>query len=418
MRENKELLGWVYGSNVTQQLILKTNIEIYDLAGHSEYHSSHSAMLESLCLESPATFILIVDLTKSENQISQQLYKWSNFLQIQSNDVSSPVIVLGSRKDKFSGKPDLLQCKCNFVEHCAKDALENLHFVGIVALDTRQLSSDNIQPFLRLLAKSVNDLITPGVHDKISFACHLLYAFLKKEVKEKAISFEWLQNLVSNGAVLHCLSDPLELASMLESIADKGLLLFLRNSKHLSSSCIVIDKISLLHEVNGILFAPAFFKEHRPIASNTGIVPLSHLQAIFPHYNPEILVAFLTSFQFCRPLDPAVLDRVTTNFLPATATREQLLYFPALVSVERKSDLTIPKGVGWCAYCPNPRKCLTRHYNDSLFLDLAYSFCSSIPTPPKPEHPNEAVVRKLNRSCTVWKNGIQGRWHPSNCTGH
>ena len=395
----------MYGSRVTQHLSFDTNIEIYDLAGHSEYHSSHSAVLESLCLESPAVFVLLVDLTKSEEQLTKELYKWANFIEAQSSSISSHVIVLGSRRDQFSSKPDLLRSKCEFVEHCTKEALGNQHLAGFLPLDSRQLSSDNIQPFLQLLAKSVNDLIVPGVHEKISFGCYLLHAFLQKKVKERAIRLKEVQYLLAIELAFTHLK-PVELASMLEIIANKGLLLFLRNSKDLSNSCIVIDKIRLLHEINGTLFAPSFFKEHCPIASNTGIVPLSRLWTIFPRYDPKVLVAFWTAMQLCRPLDPAVLSKVITNLSPKKATSEQLLYFPGLVSVERKSDLIIPGGHGWSGYCRNPRKCLTRRYNDSLFLDLAYSFSSLLPVQSKLEHEEQAVVCNLDRSCTVWKNGI------------
>ena len=135
-------------------------------------------------------------------------------------------------------------------------------------------------------------------------------------------------------------------------------------------------------------------------------MPLSHLHAIFPHYNREILIAFLTSLQFCRPLDPTVLASINTNLSPETGTSEQLFYFPALVSAERESSLSIPTGYGYCAYCTNPHKCLTPRFNDSLFLELAYSSCGSIPTPPKLEDPDQAAINKLNRSCKVWKNGI------------
>ena len=44
--------------------------------------------------------------------------------------------------------------------------------------------------------------------------------------------------------------------------------------------------------------------------------------------------------------------------------------------------------------------------HDALMLDVAYNFCLSMPTLPKLEDPNEAVVRKLNCKCTIWKNGI------------
>ena len=48
-------------------LLTGTGIEIYDLAGHPEYYSSHSAVIESLCLESPAVFVQMLDLTKPKS---------------------------------------------------------------------------------------------------------------------------------------------------------------------------------------------------------------------------------------------------------------------------------------------------------------------------------------------------------------
>ena len=105
-------------------LTAHTEIEIYDLAGHPEYYSSHSAMMESLCLESPAVFVLMVDLTKPEKQLSKEIYKWSNLIETESRGISSRIIVVGSRKDVLSSEPQLLASKCKFVEDTAKDALE------------------------------------------------------------------------------------------------------------------------------------------------------------------------------------------------------------------------------------------------------------------------------------------------------
>ena len=107
-----------------------TIIEIYDLAGHPEYYSSHSAVIESLCLESPAVFVLMVDLTKPENQLSKEIYKWSNFIGIESSTISSRVIVVGSRKDVLSLDSQLFESKCKFAEDTAKDALEKECFAA------------------------------------------------------------------------------------------------------------------------------------------------------------------------------------------------------------------------------------------------------------------------------------------------
>ena len=87
---------WEHG--LPSGLSANTGVEIYDLAGHEEYHSSHSAIMASLCLESPAVFVLMVDLTKNEKQLSKEIYKWSNLIGIESSSISASVVVVGSRK--------------------------------------------------------------------------------------------------------------------------------------------------------------------------------------------------------------------------------------------------------------------------------------------------------------------------------
>ena len=135
--------------------------------------------MASLCLESPAVFVLMVDLTKPEKQLSKEIYKWANFIEVESSSISSHVIVVGSRKDVLSLEPQLFARKCKLVEDTAKDAVEKQQFAGFVALDSRQLSSKNVIPFLSILTKSIENLAIPGAK-KMSFSCHLLYAFLKQ----------------------------------------------------------------------------------------------------------------------------------------------------------------------------------------------------------------------------------------------
>ena len=382
-----------------------TEIEIYDLAGHPEYYSSHSAVMESLCLESPAVFVLMVDLTKPDKQLSKEIYKWSNFISIESSGISSKVIVVGSRKDVLSSEPQMLAIKCKLVMDTAEDALEKQCFAGFIALDSRQLSSKNMKPFLTTLMQSIKDLAILG-SKKMTFSCHLLRAFLEQVIEAKAISFGSLQKLFTHYHILSPFSEPTVLTSSLRTLADKGLILFLHSKDHPSSSCIVTkEKAKLLQEINGTLFAPSSFMEHHQLASNTGIVPVSLLQQIFPHYR-ETVVAMLTSLQFCRPVEPAVLAKISTNLSSDSSTSDGLLYFPALVSAEHPRDLFITEGFGWCVYCTNRRQCLTHWCQDAILLDSTYKHCLSYPTPPDLEPPEEETLRKLRRRCTVWRNGI------------
>ena len=131
--------------------------------------------------------------------------------------------------------------------------------------------------------------------------------FLKEKVKDIAISFENLGNIFSCDGVLSRRSNSATLISVQETLANNGFIPLLCNSEHLYSSFIVIDKIRLLQELDSKLFGSKIFNEQCSVANNTKIVPLSHLRQSFPHYAPEMLVAFMTSLQFCHIVDPAVV---------------------------------------------------------------------------------------------------------------
>ena len=78
---------------------------------------------------------------------------------------------------------------------------------------------------------------------------------------------------------------------------------------------IVVNKGILLTELDGILFAPKGFKEHVDIASNTGIVSVSDLASLFPHYDPDMLICFLKKMELCQEMNPSFLSM--TNLIPS-----------------------------------------------------------------------------------------------------
>ena len=58
------------------------------------------------------------------------------------------------------------------------------------------------------------------------------------------------------------------------------------------------------------LFAPNHFKQYRQVASNTGIVPVTTLQELFPRYTTDMLVSCFESMEFCHPVDPSALENI------------------------------------------------------------------------------------------------------------
>ena len=118
------------------------------------------------------------------------------------------------------------------------------------------------------------------------------------------------------------------LLEFLNTLNDKGLILFLKNEDD-AQSWIVIDRAALLTEVNGVVFAPNEIKHvHQDIASNTGIVPRSVPKKLFPKYNTLMLIRFLRNLQFCHVLESNTLKTFETYISASISLlSDELLFF-------------------------------------------------------------------------------------------
>ena len=80
------------------------------------------------------------------------------------------------------------------------------------------------------------------------------------------------------------------------SISKGGIILYIQ-TRTVESNWIIIDKDMLLHEVNGSVFAPDSFTEHREL-TRTGVVPFSKICSVFEELiktkaaDPELIVDF------------------------------------------------------------------------------------------------------------------------------
>ena len=87
----------------------------YDFAGHPEFHSTHSILLQNRISfsefqeDSPILFVIVVDIT-APDKLKQLIY-WTKFIQnCQISCISGrkpEVIVIGSHVDKYSSSKDL-----------------------------------------------------------------------------------------------------------------------------------------------------------------------------------------------------------------------------------------------------------------------------------------------------------------------
>ena len=383
------------------------NFVVYDFAGQQEYYSSHDAVLEQVMRRSAAMFLCVVDLSESKEKICESLHYWLSFIDnaCSTAEGQSHVVIIGSHADQVMSsveeKSSLLQTII------ATRRVRRQLYVECIAMDCRRTNTDASRRLIATLTNSQKAITAsqPVIH----YYSHVVYAFLRTKLNVVGCTLHDLVSAIAKENDSSLPSDQSVLTEILTTLSDKGLILFIR---HHQSSWIVVKTEALLNEINGTLFAPDHFKEHRDLASNTGIVPVSNLHKVFPNYNSDMLVGFLTSLDFCRPVDPSVLQYTNLQTTPSHSAAD-LLFFPGLVQSERPDSLVQQLGAlefGWCLRSMDPHEFLSSRFLHLLLLSVAYEF------PLASRFNPYSSVSGLQRKCTIWRNGIFWRDDNNTCT--
>ena len=373
---------------------------IYDLAGHTEYHSSHSAIMETVMQQSPATFIHVINLTSTESEITKQLHYWLNFIDSATckSCNKSCIIIVGSHTDLLT--KEQLQSNLALTSKIVQKRLRGQEFIGVVSMDCRKIDSAGTREFISLLLKS-HQVVTNRA-PSMSFYCHLLYAFLQSKPE---ISFCTFYELISS---LECEDSSIPtqvliLIELLVALNDKGIIFFIQNQQQVEKSWIVVDTKTILTEIDGILFAPSNFAEHLQIASSTGIVLSSSLKQLLVQckIKLEMLISLLQRLELCYRVD---LSGITTNIQSLETSSigdECFLFFPSLIDFCRPDTQPGEENFsfGWCICCSDSDyQCFTSRFLHVLLLRLAYTF------PLASDH--AATISHQQCKCIVWTNGI------------
>ena len=387
--------------NVESKVKEVCNMVIYDFAGQQEYYSSHAAVLERIMRNSATIFACIVDLSQCMDKISESIHYWMSFIEnaCSSAQGSSHVIIVGSHADRVKSSQELKE-KCSLVESIARSRAKQLTYGGFVSMDCRQSKTKEARHFRSLLSTSQQAILSS--QPSMSLYCHVLYAFLRTKLGKTSCTLEELTSALASEKDFSF--DSTVLSESLTSLSDKGLILYMQNQEHPNSSWVVVEKDTLLREVNGTLFAPENFSQYRQVASNTGIVPIATLEELFPQHKSEILVGCLENMEFCHPVDPSAFQGTNLESNIATSSSSPSganhLFFPSLVKERRPDNLSSPR-FGWCLGCSDPHQFFSNRFLHVLLLRLAFMF------PLASEHlPLSSSLCGLERRCQVWKNGI------------
>eukprot|EP00731_Ephydatia_muelleri_P015895 Em0009g319a len=376
----------------------KANMIVYDLAGHREYYSSHSSILEHISNTTPSVFLLLVNLLLTLKEITVQLYYWSAMI---GNVCSkcpqqSSIIVVGTHADCVVDKSNL-ESLSREIEKVAGYAMKEHTFVQFTALDVTSFCAQNLNNFMALLYGIIDDIRIKC--PAISLGCHVMFAFLNDKVPENVITFSQLLTLLRQEQPKYLPTEDAEVSILLKTLSEKGFIVFFDTNR--ADSWIVIRLDMLLEKVNGVLFAPKDFDEYQPIASNIGIIPKAVLKKQFPEpvYNIDMITEFLIRFELCQPIILAPTN--TTPQVPLTSSCPDL-FFPPLVCARRPDDVTIPTDAFLWQIC-------TININQTFsprFLHVLISrIINQFPLPAVDMCPNPDL-QPYSRSCTVWSKGI------------
>ena len=374
------------------------NIILHDFAGHSEYYSSHSAVIENLLQGSGCVFLIVVNIL--EKEAVKQLHQWLTVVrnEAQKSLNECHVIVIVSHVDKISNPVERRRRKEEIQEIIVRERCDS------VFLDCRKLGGSGVDSFFNKLSIAYESIRSTSGRN-LSLYCHMMYGLLE-ERKENILT---LSDVISAGKDNndYVIPDKREdILDALHSLHSTGLISVLKSEDKV---WVVVNKGILLTEVDGIVFAPKTFKEHVDIASNTGIVSVSDLTRLFPKFDPDMLICFLKNMELCQELDPSFLrmtnliagDREETGDSASETQRrgERLLFFPCLLSTDRPDEMTSEVyQFGWCLQCTREHDFFPPRYFHVLSLHLAFKFSLS--------KGNEELAEKLNRKCKFWSNGL------------
>uniref|UniRef100_A0A1X7UDF7 Death domain-containing protein n=1 Tax=Amphimedon queenslandica TaxID=400682 RepID=A0A1X7UDF7_AMPQE len=371
------------------------NIILHDFAGHSEYYSSHSAVIENLLQGSGGVFLIVVNIL--EKEAVKQLHQWLTVVRNEAQKalIQCHVIVIVSHKDKISDPVERRRKKE------IQEIIITMERCDTVFLDCRKLGGSGLVSFFNKLSSACESIRSKNGRNKFNLYHHEMYRLLV-ERKENILTFS---DLMSAGKDNYVIPDKREdVLDALHSLHSTGLISVLKSEYKV---WVVVNKGILLTEVDGILFAPDTFKEHVDIASNTGIVCISGLTRLFPKYDPDMLICFLKNLELCQELDPSFLRMTNLHQLAVEEEEEggrerrgeRLLFFPCLLSTDRPDEMTSQVyQFGWCLQCTSKHHFFPPRYFHVLSLHLALKFSLS--------KGKKELAEKLNRKCKFWSNGL------------
>ena len=410
------------------------NLAIYDLAGHREFHSSHDTVIRGAC--TGAIFLFVINLTSTEQELQQTIFFWLSSIQSQvpsdsSENAKAHLLLIGSHADQLT-KAEVKE-KQNVIED-ASETVSRVQVVGFVAANCQHSESSALTEIRKHILR-IQETLQENM--SVTFPLHCFHIYLiticgnqpgvqlgrvmghiEQEVRKKSSSyFEFL---------------PQDLPAMCERCAElnrRGIILYLQKEP-VENSWVIVEKEVLLENINGTVFAPENFQEHKSLAIHTGVVPYTKISECLKeleetkHINTELIVQFLIHMEYCREIvDNHMLDLLAIQYPHHREERHFL--FPNLITESKEriqhanSDGSVwqpnphitysPYSLCWVLQCHGDQHYLSPRFLQVLILRLAFQH--ALPVDPQKADP---AIPGLKQACTLWQNGI--KWNSTSLT--
>ncbi len=395
------------------------DVQFHDFAGQEAYYSSHAAIIKSAVDTCPPIFVIVAGLHRDDTITIHSISYWLGIVANQCTNIEgkAPLIVVCSHADLVSDKDEIGR-KERVISHTV-GKFPAFDLVQIVSMDCRFSNSNGMKTLRRTVGTSC-DLIRSRLSVSLNSHMFLIY-LLDKYSNEITIMLENLQRKIlsdlnsqrttvkQKNALSFIPTTIPRLVEICIQLSDNSHILFLHNISSPGKSFIVIDRIKLLAEINGTMFAPKDFKQHCDLATSTGVVPRSKLAAHFPNFNIDIPIGFLSHLELAVPIEDSKVLVLINQHLSSTGestahSEDGYVFCPALIR------LAVPDSVFehlsdhvyhfcWILSCVESTDFFDARFLHVLILRIALSFGLA------PELAVDAIPA-IQRRCSVWTTGV------------
>ena len=170
------------------------NIILHDFAGHSEYYSSHSAVIENLLQGSGGVFLIVVNIL--EKEAVKQLHQWLTVVRNEAEKALDQchVIVVASHVDEINDPVQKRKREEAIQEIIASERLKG------VFLDCRKLGGSGIGTVFKMLSSACESIRSTRKY-KSTLYHHEMYRILE-EKEENILMFSDIMSGSNDSYVL------------------------------------------------------------------------------------------------------------------------------------------------------------------------------------------------------------------------